>query len=94
MIVATSFVEKEQKTYWSDYSSRDGKGIVLVLGGTEGLELMFCNTVLNWVANGLGGLPKAASAWVMYIFQSVFNFVVSGSGQRDNAYNGSIVRFG
>ena len=37
---------------------------------------------LTWVANGLGGLPAAVSAWVMYIFQSVFNFfVVSGSGQ-------------
>lgn len=40
------------------------------------------NTVLNWVAESLSGFPPAICAWVMYIFQSIFNFfVVSGSGQ-------------
>lgn len=58
------------------------KGIVLVLGGAEAGEPSVLNTVLNWVATGLSGLPSAICAWVMYIFQSVFNFfVVSGSGQ-------------
>ena len=58
------------------------KGIVLVLGGADAGTPSVLNTVLNWVANGLSGLPTAICAWVMYIFQSVFNFfVVSGSGQ-------------
>lgn len=58
------------------------KGIVLVLGGSEAGEPSVLNTILNWVAEGLSGLPAAFCAWVMYIFQSVFNFfVVSGSGQ-------------
>src|SRR3712207_6968078 len=40
------------------------------------------NTILNWVATGMEGMHSAFSAWVMYIFQSCFNFfVVSGSGQ-------------
>ena len=58
------------------------KGIVLVLGGTSAGEPSVLNTILNWVATGLSGMPAALCAWVMYIFQSVFNFfVVSGSGQ-------------
>ena len=58
------------------------KGIVLVLGGADAGEPSVLNTVLNWVATGLSGLPSAFCAWVMYIFQSIFNFfVVSGSGQ-------------
>ena len=58
------------------------KGIVLVLGGASAGESSVLNTILNWVANGLSGLPATVCSWVMYIFQSVFNFfVVSGSGQ-------------
>lgn len=58
------------------------KGIVLVLGGTSADNPTVLNTILNGVANILGGMPAAFSAWVMYIFQSIFNFfVVSGSGQ-------------
>ena len=58
------------------------KGIVLVLGGTSAGEPSVLNSILNWVANGLSGMPAALCAWAMYIFQSVFNFfVVSGSGQ-------------
>ncbi|SJZ75662.1 Uncharacterized membrane protein YfcC, ion transporter superfamily [Cetobacterium ceti] len=58
------------------------KGIVLVLGGTDAGNPTVLNTVLNYVAEGLHGMPAAISAWVMYIFQSCFNFfVVSGSGQ-------------
>lgn len=58
------------------------KGIVLVLGGADAGEPSVLNTVLNWVANGLSGFSASMCAWVMYIFQSVFNFfVVSGSGQ-------------
>lgn len=59
-----------------------GKGIVLVLGGTFAGEPSVLNTILNWVATGMEGMHSAFSAWVMYIFQSCFNFfVVSGSGQ-------------
>ena len=47
------------------------KGIVLVLGGADAGTPSVLNTVLNWVANGLSGLPSAICAWVMYIFQSV-----------------------
>ncbi len=58
------------------------KGIVLVLGGADAGTPSVLNTILNWVANGLSGFSSAVCAWVMYIFQSIFNFfVVSGSGQ-------------
>lgn len=58
------------------------KGIVLILGGTSADTPTVLNTMLNSVANILGSMPAAFSAWVMYIFQSLFNFfVVSGSGQ-------------
>ncbi len=58
------------------------KGIVLVLGGSDAGSPTVLNTILNWIAGGLGSMPAYLSAWFMYIFQSVFNFfVVSGSGQ-------------
>jgi len=58
------------------------KGIVLVLGGSDPSMPTVLNTILNSVAGGLSGMPAMLSAWVMYLFQSVFNFfVVSGSGQ-------------
>jgi len=58
------------------------KGIVLILGGTNAGSASVLNTILNFIAQGLGDLPTVVSAWFMYVFQSVFNFfVVSGSGQ-------------
>ena len=58
------------------------KGIVLVLGGADAGTPSVLNTILNWVATELSGFSASVCAWVMYIFQSVFNFfVVSGSGQ-------------
>ncbi len=58
------------------------KGIVLVLGGSDAGSPTVLNTILNWIAGGLGSMPAYLSAWFMYLFQSVFNFfVVSGSGQ-------------
>jgi len=58
------------------------KGIVLILGGTDAGSASVLNTILNFIAQGLGDLPTVVSAWFMYVFQSVFNFfVVSGSGQ-------------
>jgi uncharacterized ion transporter superfamily protein YfcC len=58
------------------------KGIVLVLGGSDPTVGSVLNTILNGMAKIVGSLPSAVSAWIMYVFQSVFNFfVVSGSGQ-------------
>lgn len=58
------------------------KGIVLILGGDAAGEPSVLNTMLYAAGNLVGDLPQVASAWFMYVFQSVFNFfVVSGSGQ-------------
>ncbi len=58
------------------------KGIVLVLGGSDPAVPTVLNTILNSMASGMSAMPPMLSAWVMYIFQSCFNFfVVSGSGQ-------------
>lgn len=58
------------------------QGIVLVLGGTGAATDTVLNTVLSGMVGVLKGLPTVLVAWIMYAFQSVFNFfVVSGSGQ-------------
>lgn len=58
------------------------QGIILVLGGTSPTEGSVMNTILHSASSLLVGLPTALAAWVMLVFQSVFNFfVVSGSGQ-------------
>lgn len=58
------------------------QGIVLVLGGTGAGSDTVLNTVLSGMVVTLKGLPTVVTAWLMYAFQSVFNFfVVSGSGQ-------------
>ncbi len=58
------------------------KGIILVLGGDSPTEPTVLNTVLHNVGLMISGLSPVISAWLMYLFQSVFNFfVVSGSGQ-------------
>ncbi|MEG1603221.1 MAG: putative basic amino acid antiporter YfcC [Cloacibacillus sp.] len=58
------------------------KGIILVLGGDSPTELTVLNTILHNVGNAIAGVSPVVTAWVMYVFQSVFNFfVVSGSGQ-------------
>jgi len=58
------------------------KGIILVLGGDSASEPNVLNTILHGMGGMLAGLPNVISAWLMYVFQSVFNFfVVSGSGQ-------------
>lgn len=57
-------------------------GILLLLGGGNATEPSVLNTILNSAGQGIGLLPEAASAWCMYLFQSVFNFfVTSGTGQ-------------
>ncbi|MBP2026021.1 putative basic amino acid antiporter YfcC [Peptoniphilus stercorisuis] len=58
------------------------QGIILVLGGTDPAQGTVLNTILFKTSGLIAGLPQALSAWIMYIFQSIFNFfVVSGSGQ-------------
>lgn len=58
------------------------KGILLVLGGSDANVPSALNTVLYSIGNVLSGVPAAIGAWAMYIFQSLFNLVVtSNSGQ-------------
>ena len=80
--IATSFRKGAEDLVGAALVVGMAKGIVLVLGGTSAEDATVLNTLLNGVANALGSMPAAFSAWVMYIFQSLFNFfVVSGSGQ-------------
>ena len=58
------------------------QGIVIVLGGTDPTTPSVMNTILYTLGNLLSGVPGVLAAWLMYVFQSLFNFVVvSGSGQ-------------
>ena len=59
------------------------KGVVLMLGGSAGPETpSVLNTILNGTSALISGLPAMMSAWLMMLFQSIFNFfVTSGSGQ-------------
>ena len=58
------------------------KGILLVLGGSEADVPSPLNTVLYGIGTLLDGVPAFIGAWAMYIFQSLFNLVVtSNSGQ-------------
>ena len=58
------------------------KGILLVLGGSDANVASALNTVLHSIGTVLVGAPAWLGAWVMYIFQSLFNLVVtSNSGQ-------------
>ncbi|WP_062665633.1 putative basic amino acid antiporter YfcC [Grimontia celer] len=57
------------------------KGVLLMLGGGSD-EPSVLNTILHNAGSTISELPSAAAAWLMYVFQSVFNFfVTSGSGQ-------------
>jgi uncharacterized ion transporter superfamily protein YfcC len=58
------------------------KGILLVLGGSDANVASTLNTVLYGMGQLLSGVPSVIGAWFMYIFQSLFNLVVtSNSGQ-------------
>lgn len=58
------------------------KGILLVLGGADASQYSTLNTVLHSIGSALSGVPAVVGAWAMYIFQSLFNLVVtSNSGQ-------------
>lgn len=58
------------------------KGILLVLGGADADVFSAMNTILHSVGLALAGVPSMLAAWFMYIFQSMFNMLVtSNSGQ-------------
>lgn len=58
------------------------QGIIIILGGTSATDGTVLNTILYTIGEGMKGFPPMLSAWLMYVFQAVFNFfVVSGSGQ-------------
>ncbi|GMG87579.1 putative basic amino acid antiporter YfcC [Biformimicrobium ophioploci] len=58
------------------------KGVVLLLGGDDATSPSVLNTVLHSVGSALADVPAVLSAWVMLLFQTVFNFfITSGSGQ-------------
>jgi uncharacterized ion transporter superfamily protein YfcC len=58
------------------------KGILLVLGGSDATVATSLNTILFGMGSAIGGLPVVVTAWLMYVFQSLFNLVVtSNSGQ-------------
>ena len=58
------------------------QGIIIILGGTDASSGTVLNTILHSLSGAMQNFPPVVSAWLMYVFQSVFNFfVVSGSGQ-------------
>jgi len=58
------------------------KGFILVLGGTDAGKPTVLNTILMGMGGALANLPQVVTAWVMYLFQTVFDFfVTSNSGQ-------------
>lgn len=58
------------------------QGILLTLGGSDAGQFSAMNTLLYSVGNALQGVPTYLGAWFMYIFQSLFNLVItSNSGQ-------------
>ncbi len=57
-------------------------GLVLLLGGTDPGQPSVMNSILYALASLLGHLPELVSAWLMFLVQSLINFLVpSGSGQ-------------
>jgi uncharacterized ion transporter superfamily protein YfcC len=80
--VASSFREGARDLLDAALIVGMAKGIVIVLGGDDPTQPTVLNTMLHGAGGVLSELPAMGSAWLMYAFQSVFNFfVVSGSGQ-------------
>jgi uncharacterized ion transporter superfamily protein YfcC len=58
------------------------RGIILVLGGDDSASPSVLNTILHHAGQALDGLAPMLGAWLMLVFQTVFNFFISsGSGQ-------------
>lgn len=80
--IAVSFREGAKDLVGAAMVVAFAQGIVLVLGDTSPGSYTVLNTLLHGMSKALSGLPVVLSAWLMYVFQSIFNFfVVSGSGQ-------------
>lgn len=58
------------------------KGILLVLGGSDADVPSTLNTVLHVIGTALDGVPAFIGAWFMYLFQSLFNLVVTSNSGR------------
>lgn len=57
------------------------QGVLLLIGGGSD-DPSVLNTILHSAGSVISGLPSAMAAWLMFVFQSIFNFfVTSGSGQ-------------
>lgn len=58
------------------------KGVTLILGGVDNSVPTVLNTILYYGGETLSGIPGVLAAWGMYIFQSMFTFLVcSGPAQ-------------
>jgi len=80
--IASSFRDGAKELVGAALVVGMAQGIILVLGGTDPTKGTVLNTILHTMGSAVGHLPPVISAWMMYVFQSVFNFfVVSGSGQ-------------
>lgn len=57
------------------------QGVLLLIGGASE-EPSVLNSILHSAGSAISALPSVVAAWLMYVFQSIFNFfVTSGSGQ-------------
>jgi uncharacterized ion transporter superfamily protein YfcC len=84
--IADSFVSGARDLLGAALIVGMAKGIliILTLGGdpADPSNANMLNSVLYVAGNGLRELPRVLSAWVMYLFQALFNFFVpSGSGK-------------
>lgn len=80
--IATSFSNGAKDMLAAAMCVGMAQGIIIVLGGTSATDGTVLNTILHSISNSMQGFPPVISAWLMYVFQSIFNFfVVSGSGQ-------------
>lgn len=80
--IATSFDKGAADLLGAAMCVGMAQGIIIVLGGTSATDGTVLNTILHSISEGMKNFPPMVSAWLMYVFQSVFNFfVVSGSGQ-------------
>lgn len=80
--IAESFKEGAKDLVGAALVVGMAQGIILVMGHSSANAPSMLNTILSGMSNTLSGVPTILTAWIMYIFQSVFNFfVVSGSGQ-------------
>ena len=80
--IATSFQSGASDLLGAAMVVGMAQGIIIILGGTDASQGTVLNTVLHAIGTSMQGFPTVVSAWLMYVFQTVFNFfVVSGSGQ-------------